>query len=100
MAEKNKRVYDRMPFATPVRLRTPAALEGSGIDLGIGGVAVRVPTAVSEGSAVEVNLFRTGEPVPGTVRWSAPHPAAGFRLGIKWQEENGHLVTAMRQLAL
>lgn len=100
MANQNKRVYDRFPFANPVHILTPTAMDGSGIDLGVGGVAVRVAAPLSAGSAVEVDLFGTGEPVPGTVRGSAPHPAGGFRLGIKWHAENGHLASALRQMKM
>jgi len=99
MADKNKRAYERIPFTNPVRIRTPAAVDGTGIDLGAGGVAVRVPTPLAQGSTVQVDLLGAGAPVSGTVRGSAPHPAGGFRLGIKWHVENGQLVSRMRELA-
>ncbi|MFI5400051.1 MAG: PilZ domain-containing protein [SAR324 cluster bacterium] len=95
MAYEDKRAYNRIPFAGLVMFRNPP-MEGTGIDVGSGGVAVRVADPISEGSAVEVDLLGTGDPVTGIVRRSTPDPAGGFRLGIKWHVENGLLVSRMR----
>jgi len=95
MANKNKRTHARFPFGTLVRISKRIEVDGTGIDLGVGGVAVHVAVPISEGSPVEVDLFAAGAPVPGVVRQSVPHPDGGFRLGIEWRLDNGELAPKM-----
>lgn len=95
----SKRSHDRVPFAIPVKISKPSPMEGVGIDLGVGGVAVHMAQPVAEGSKVEVDLFGDGETVGGTVRRTAPHPDGGFHVGIQWHEENGHMLAKWQKQA-
>jgi PilZ domain len=98
MANDNRRQHERLDFSRPIRITAPSAMDGSGIDLSVGGVSVRVPTALPVGSAVQVDLFGDGAAVPGTVRLSIPHPDGGFKLGIQWQAENAALVSKLQSM--
>ena len=94
MAGNSQRNYDRVPFAMPVRISKPSPMEAMGLDLGVGGIAVHMAEPVAEGSHVEMEFFGDGTVVTGTVRKSTPQEGGGFRLGIQFHEENGHLVSA------
>jgi hypothetical protein len=98
MASDNRRQHERVDFSRPIRVTAPTPQEGSGIDLSAGGVSVRLPAQIAVGSAVQVDLFGDGKPLPGTVRLSLPHPDGGFRLGIQWQAENGQLVAKWKSM--
>ena len=95
MAIQNKRAHPRVPIYSPVHISKPMPMEGTGINLGAGGVALHVPVSVSEGSMVEVDFLATGAPVSGTVRRTMPHADGGFLLGIEWHVTNRQLVSRM-----
>jgi len=95
MATKNKRAHPRIPIYKPVHVNKPMAMDGIGINLGAGGVALHVPVSISEGSTVEVNLPAAGAAVSGTVRRTMPHAGGGFLLGVEWHVANRQLVSRM-----
>jgi hypothetical protein len=99
MSGDTKRNFDRVPFSMPVRINKPSAMEAMGLDLGVGGIAVHMAEPVAEGSMVEMEFFGDGNAVTGIVRKATPHDGGGFRLGIQFHEENGHLVSTWQGMA-
>ena len=95
----SQRKNERIPFTGTVKVHSPTVQDGTGMDIAPGGVSIRVPKALPEGTTVAMEFFGDGKTVHGTVRRSAPHHDGGVRLGIQFQEENGMIVSKWQSMA-
>jgi len=94
----SKRSSERIPFDGPLKVTKPAPAQGKGVDIAAGGIALEVPTAIPEGSKVEVELFGDGTILSGVVRMVKALDGGGFRLGVQFDQADASLITKAKAL--
>ncbi len=93
--DRRRAGHTRLPIRVPTEVERLGGADGrqrgEALDLGPGGLRVRLEEGLDPGAPVRITLRLSRHPVltlVGTVAWAQPHPdLAGWALGISFNEE-------------
>lgn len=98
-----KRVHDRKDLALAMRVVVAdRTLEGTSLDISVGGVRVALEGELPFGAKVKVHVQLPSLPEPSVidadVRWSRPEPDGRFMVGLQFQRVRARETWALNQI--
>ena len=97
------RQHDRREIALPIRVvLEQSALEGTSVDISVGGVRALLPSDLPFGTKVKVHLRLPAVAeelaIEAESRWSRAEAGGGFSVGLQFQRVRARETWALNQL--
>lgn len=90
--QENRRRHARYPFTDAVQCRAGSVLDGSGVDISVGGIGFTTAHELSPGTPVEIVLLNNSVSIKGEVRFRREAATGRFRVGVAFEQPQVDIV--------